>query len=72
MVHRRNTTPLRVKLFGLATVVGLLGGCDEWENVMKTEKVTPQYRAQPDSAKQLISYISTASSNGNPLSLERG
>lgn len=64
MVHRRNTTPLRVKLFGLATVVGLLGGCDEWENVMKTEKVTPQYRAQPDSAKQLISYISTASSNG--------
>ncbi len=41
-----------------------MSGCDEWSNVMETEKVTPQYRAQPDSAKQLMSYISTASSNG--------
>ena len=55
---------LGVQLAGVAALVGMLGGCDEWENVMKTEKVTPQYRAQPDSAKQLMSYISTASSNG--------
>lgn len=52
------------RLLALTVLGGVLSGCDEWSNVMETEKVTPQYRAQPDSAKQLMSYISTASSNG--------
>lgn len=52
------------RLLAVAALGLALAGCDEWSNVMQTEKVTPQYRAQPDSAKQLMSYISTASSNG--------
>lgn len=64
MDQSRVSGAVRTRLLALAVLAGLLAGCDEWENVPKTEKVTPQYRAQPDSAKQLMSYISTASSNG--------
>ncbi|RZU47845.1 D-arabinono-1,4-lactone oxidase [Fluviicoccus keumensis] len=64
MNRTRISAPLLTRLLALAALGGALAGCDEWSNVMQTEKVTPQYRAQPDSAKQLMSYISTASSNG--------
>ncbi len=53
----------RPRLLALTAMITLLSGCDEWENWAKTEKVTPQYRAQPASAKELTNYISTASSN---------
>lgn len=35
-----------------------------WENVMRTEKVTPTQLAQPSSAKQLIDYIGRATATG--------
>lgn len=49
-----------VILFALAAS---LSGC-EWENWMKTEKATPEYLTQPESAKQLSDYIARASSAG--------
>ena len=45
------------------TMAMALSGC-EWENWMKTEKVEPEYMAQPDSAKQLREYIGKATSAG--------
>ena len=53
-----------IRLAAALAVAAALSGCDEWENWAKTEKVTPQYRTQPASAKELTNYISMASSNG--------
>lgn len=51
------------KALVLLCLSAALSGC-EWENWMKTEKATPEYLAQPDSAKQLTDYISRASAAG--------
>lgn len=48
---------------GMACLALVLTGC-EWENWSKTEKVEPEYLAQPDSAKQLSDYIRQATSAG--------
>ena len=60
------TTPLRLlpRLLALSALGLSLSACDEWENWPKTEKVKPEYRTQPASAKELTNYISMASSNG--------
>lgn len=50
-------------LAGMACLALVLTGC-EWENWVKTEKVEPEYLAQPDSAKQLSDYIRQATSAG--------
>lgn len=50
-------------LAGMACLALVLTGC-EWENWSKTEKVEPEYLAQPDSAKQLSDYIRQATSAG--------
>ncbi|MDP2227045.1 MAG: FAD-binding protein [Moraxellaceae bacterium] len=58
---RPSASFLRRPLHVLAVVAlaAVLGGC-EWENWAKTEKVQPEYLAQPDSAKQLVDYIKRA------------
>ncbi|MFP5431272.1 MAG: D-arabinono-1,4-lactone oxidase [Gammaproteobacteria bacterium] len=61
MMHSRKRS--LVGLAGMAGLALVLTGC-EWENWSKTEKVEPEYLAQPDSAKQLSDYIRQATSAG--------
>lgn len=51
------------KIIAMMALTTLLTGC-EWENWMKTEKATPEYLVQPNSAKQLTDYIGRASAAG--------
>lgn len=51
----------------LASVAAIAGWSPQWSNVFETEKVQPQDLLQPNSAKQLMDYISQASSNGQRI-----
>ncbi|WP_445115313.1 FAD-binding protein [Acinetobacter sp. WZC-1] len=51
----------------LALMTGLSGCGGEWMNWFETEKVTPEYLAQPENAAQLTDYVTKASLNGKRI-----
>lgn len=55
--------PATGKLLAATALALLITGC-EWENWVKTEKATPEYMTAPDSAAQLVDYVSRATAAG--------